>query len=92
MTSRLPVQTLDDFRRAPAVRHHGLLREYDHPVVGRLTLMGGPLVFGGTPPSDPGAPFLLGQHSDEILLELGVTPAAIDDLASRRVIRRSGAA
>ena len=54
--------------------------------------MGGPLVFGGTPPTDPGPPPLLGQNTDEILLELGVTPAEIDDLASRRVIRRSGAA
>ena len=86
-----PVQTLEDFRRDPALRHHGLLREYDHPVVGHLTLMGG-LVFGGTPPTDPGPPPLLGQHPDEILLELGVTPAEIDDLASRGVIRRSGAA
>ena len=33
-----PVQPLTAFLEDPAVRHHGMVREYDHPEVGRLTL------------------------------------------------------
>src|SRR2546428_605946 len=44
-----PVHTIDEFRRHPLTRHHGMAREYDHPEVGRLTLPGSPLLFSRTP-------------------------------------------
>jgi len=81
-----PVQTLLDFFEDPAVRHHGLVHEYDHPEVGRLRLMGQPLVFAETPTRDPGPPPTLGQHTDAILGELGYTDAEIAALRARRVL------
>ena len=81
-----PVQTLKDFMDDPAVRHHGMIREYDHPELGRLRLMGAPLVFSESPTRDAGRPPTLGEHTDATLRDLGYDAAAIDDLRRRRVI------
>ncbi len=83
-----PVQSLTDFMDDPAVRHHDMVREYDHPDVGRLRLMGQPLVFGDTPVADPGPPPALGQHTEEVLRGLGYDAAAIEDLAARGIVKR----
>ena len=80
------MQPLLDFFEDPAVRHHDLVHEYDHPEVGRLRLMGQPLVFAETPTRDPGPPPTLGQHTDEILSELGYTDGEIGALRARRVL------
>jgi crotonobetainyl-CoA:carnitine CoA-transferase CaiB-like acyl-CoA transferase len=82
-----PVQTVAEFMDDPAVRHHDMIREYDHPDVGRLRLMGQPLVFGGTPTRDPGPPPTLGQHTDEVLRALGHDDAEIADLRAKRIVR-----
>jgi formyl-CoA transferase/CoA:oxalate CoA-transferase len=81
-----PVQTLAEFMDDPAVRHHGMVREYDHPEVGPLRLMGQPLAFSETPAADPGPPPVLGQHTDEVLDDLGYDAAAIDDLRRRGIV------
>ena len=82
-----PVQTIADFMDDPAVRHHDMVREYDHAEVGRLRMMGQPLVFSATPTRDPGPPPTLGQHTDAVLGELGYTAAGIDELKKRGVVR-----
>jgi len=82
-----PVQSLMEFMDDPAVRHHDMTRTYAHPDVDRLRLLGQPLVFSDTAAQDPGPPPALGQHTDEVLLELGYESSAIADLRSRRVIR-----
>jgi crotonobetainyl-CoA:carnitine CoA-transferase CaiB-like acyl-CoA transferase len=81
-----PVQTLREFMDDPAVRHHELIREYDHPDLGRLRLMGMPLVFSDSPTRDPGRPPTLGEHTDALLRDLGYDDGAIEDLRRRRVI------
>jgi crotonobetainyl-CoA:carnitine CoA-transferase CaiB-like acyl-CoA transferase len=82
-----PVKTVQEFMDDPAVRHHDLVREYAHPEVGRLRVMGQPLVFAGTPVRDPGPPPTLGQHTDAVLRELGYDAATITDLRARHVVR-----
>ncbi|WP_105565805.1 CaiB/BaiF CoA transferase family protein [Microbacterium halophytorum] len=61
-------QLVDD----PQVRHNGTFVDYDHPTEGRVKTPGFPYRFGRTPARiDRGAP-LVGEHSSEILAELGV--------------------
>jgi crotonobetainyl-CoA:carnitine CoA-transferase CaiB-like acyl-CoA transferase len=81
-----PVQPLAEFMDDPAVRHHGMVREYRHPEVGRLRLMGQPLLFSNTPVRDPGPPPTLGQHTDAVLGELGYDASAIAALRARGAV------
>ena len=84
-----PVQALTEFMaNDPAVRHHDLVREYDHPELGRLRMAGPPIVFSDTPARDPGRPPTLGEHTEAILNELGYDDAAITDLRTRGVLRK----
>jgi crotonobetainyl-CoA:carnitine CoA-transferase CaiB-like acyl-CoA transferase len=82
-----PVKTIQEFMNDPGVRHQDMVHEYDHPDVGRLRVMGQPLAFAGTPTRDPGPPPTLGQHTDQVLRELGYDATAVNDLRARKVVR-----
>ena len=58
----------------------------DHPVLGPIRQVGVPFKLGTTPATIRTAPPLLGEHSAEILAELGYDPAAIDRLRADGVI------
>jgi crotonobetainyl-CoA:carnitine CoA-transferase CaiB-like acyl-CoA transferase len=82
-----PVKTVLEFMDDPAVQHHDMVHEYDHPDVGRLRLMGQPIAFTDTPTRDPGPPPTLGQHTDEVLKEAGYDAATINELRAKNVVR-----
>jgi formyl-CoA transferase/CoA:oxalate CoA-transferase len=66
-----PINGLDDVFADPTVRHLGLIAEVDHPIAGRVRAPGIPVRMDGTPPSVRTPPPLLGEHTDEVLAELG---------------------
>ena len=80
-----PINELDDVFADPTVRHLGLIAEVDHPTAGRVRAPGIPVRMDGTPPSVRMHPPLLGEHTDDVLAEIGFTEAEIAKL------RRDGA-
>lgn len=70
----------------PQVVHNQTIIEVDHPVAGRLRQTRPPAVFSETRPDPPrGAP-LLGEHTEDILAELGYEPERISKLRDAGVI------
>jgi crotonobetainyl-CoA:carnitine CoA-transferase CaiB-like acyl-CoA transferase len=86
--AEIPCGPINDYAQVfsdPQVAARGMVLETDHPVLGRLRTLGSPIKMSATP-ADPSrrAP-LLGEHTDEILTEFGLSTTEI------RALRRSGA-
>jgi crotonobetainyl-CoA:carnitine CoA-transferase CaiB-like acyl-CoA transferase len=67
-----PINDLAQVFDDPQVQARGMTVEVEHPRRRRLELLASPIKLSATPPLLRRAPPLLGQHSDEILDELGV--------------------
>jgi crotonobetainyl-CoA:carnitine CoA-transferase CaiB-like acyl-CoA transferase len=75
-----PVYGYEELVNDPQVAHNGTFVEYDHPTEGRVKTPGFPYRFHATPARiDRGAP-LVGEHTTEILTDLGVAPETIERL------------
>ncbi|WP_028998631.1 CaiB/BaiF CoA transferase family protein [Azohydromonas australica] len=61
----------------------GMRMEIDHPVEGRVPNIGFPVKLSGTPPQVRRHPPLLGEHTDEVLTELGISGAERAALAQQ---------
>ncbi|MGA7873347.1 MAG: CoA transferase [Candidatus Binatus sp.] len=81
-----PVLTRDAVTRHPQVIASDIVVELDHPAAGRLRQTRAPARFDKTPASIRfGAP-QLGQHTREVLTELGLTAPEVRDLELKGVI------
>lgn len=81
-----PVYTYKDLVEDPQIAHNGTFVEYEHPTEGHIKTPGFPFKFSETPPSVRfGAP-VVGQHTSEILAELGFGSEEIKSLLDQGVI------
>lgn len=77
---------LGDLPEHPQMQANGLFVESEHPVAGPMVEPKNPVHFSATPSGCGFASAMLGQHSDEILAELGYGGDAISMLRDRGVI------
>ena len=81
-----PIYEFDEVFEDPQVRHLGLVAEVEQPGAGKVKMLTFPGRASATPPRiDRPAP-LLGQHTAEVLGELGLSREEIDRLAAAGVI------
>ncbi len=69
------------------MRAMGYLAQAEHPEYGVLRIAGVPVKLGATPSSVRRPPPVLGQHTDEVLEELGLSQGEISALRGAGVVR-----
>jgi crotonobetainyl-CoA:carnitine CoA-transferase CaiB-like acyl-CoA transferase len=75
-----PVNKIGDMLADPQVAAREMVVEVDHPRAGRVKALGMPIKFSDTPGTIERPAPLLGQHSREILAQLGYSDADIKRL------------
>lgn len=81
-----PVQDYLDVGNDPQALANGYVTTVEHPYLGTLRVPGSPVRLSETPPSIRASAPELGQHTEEILLDLGYTWEAIEKLKTAEVI------
>ena len=79
-----PINTIAQLLDHPHTQASGIIVEYDHQVAGRLKGVGHPVLIDGVERQAGLPPPMLGQHTDDVLSEIGLSSEAIGEL------RRSG--
>ncbi|MEO7144837.1 MAG: CoA transferase [Bryobacteraceae bacterium] len=84
-----PVPTVQQVSADPQMEANGAIVTLDDPVHGSMKTISNPLTIAGAPKTPPRAAPEVGEHTAEILRELGYTAEAIGDLAARGIAKLS---
>jgi formyl-CoA transferase len=80
-----PILSMEELAQEPALRKTGTIVEVDHPKRGKYLTVGNPIKMSDSPTEVTRSP-LLGEHSDEVLAELGFAAAEVAELRLKKVI------
>src|SRR5437763_406755 len=80
-----PILSMEELAAEPSLRNTGTVVEVDHPTRGKYLSVGNPIKMSDSPTEVRRSP-LLGEHSDEILKEIGFSESEIRVLRSEKVV------
>ena len=80
-----PILSMKEIAEDEALRASGTVVEVDHPVRGKYLTVGNPIKMSDSPTVVTRSP-LLGEHTDEVLSQLGYSAADIQALRAEQVI------
>ena len=80
-----PVLTMKEILNDESLRASGTITEVQHKTRGSYLTVGSPIKFSDMKPEITGSP-LLGEHSDEVLAELGYTKAQVAEMHAKEVV------
>ncbi len=81
-----PINSIPDVFADPQIVHRGMRLDLPHPSAGTVPQVASPIRMAQSPPQYERAPPLLGQHSDEILREIGLSDRDIAKLRADGVV------
>jgi formyl-CoA transferase len=79
------IQTYDQVFNDPQLAERGYFWDGPHPALGPVRQLGSPMRLAVTPPRRDSAGPKLGQHSAEVLAELGYSAAQFEELRDRAI-------
>jgi formyl-CoA transferase len=80
-----PILSMKEIAEEPALRATGTVVEVDHPTRGKYLTVGNPIKLSDSPTEVTRSP-LLGEHTVEVLAQLGYSEAQIAELKEAKVI------
>jgi formyl-CoA transferase len=80
-----PILSMEELANEPSLRKTGTIVEVDHPQRGKYLTVGNPIKMSDSPTVVTRSP-LLGEHTDEVLRELGYADADVAAMRSKKVI------
>ena len=80
-----PILSMKELAEEPSLRETGTVVEVDHPVRGKYLTVGNPIKLSDSETEVTRSP-LLGEHTDEILSELGYSTDELIELRHDKVI------
>jgi formyl-CoA transferase/CoA:oxalate CoA-transferase len=81
-----PINTIAETLAHPQHRARNFIVELNHPLLGTVKSMGNPVNLSATPVNYRLAPPTLGQHSREVLVELGYDETVIASLRGKGIV------
>jgi crotonobetainyl-CoA:carnitine CoA-transferase CaiB-like acyl-CoA transferase len=82
-----PVNTVDRLMNEPQVRHRQMIQTVTHSTLGEIRILGQPMKFSAMEPREATASPTYGEHTDEILRELGYREEEVAALRDKKVVR-----
>ena len=80
-----PILSMEELAHEPSLRKTGTVVEVDHPARGKYLTVGNPIKLSDSPTEVKRSP-LLGEHTDEVLGELGFKAEEIGALRQAKVV------
>jgi crotonobetainyl-CoA:carnitine CoA-transferase CaiB-like acyl-CoA transferase len=81
-----PIYSIDQMFADPQVQHLGIAQAVESRALGKIELVGQPITMSRTPSALVEPPPERGEHTDEVLAELGLDPAEIDSLRRDKIV------